>query len=850
MAVINRRKKPTQESTAKGDEPPIRKKRQNKSKQANNWLPILTILISAGLSAGVYFLQSDSNLTPFHKPGPNASSHFTSEQVDNRKWGTLRSGHYFGLKTLAERPLVFGLLWFDSKLTDRTVRIRHWCDQADGLTKYGWLRHDFHSFGTQEIVDDELSMTTSFLIDHLDEQNRLPDQRRPSRWRARVEIDFNAKIKQQIEQQEKRANSTRIRMSKEISLVPYFAVDASADDPDELWIAKEGHQVNGRSTVFEASGRTKVFPNGFRGRITVNSNDLLYSNALNSSIDPPLLQVKETLMASLALTGYPGQEANRNKYLIVLREPLKNDKHPAKANLALQQVIIKVPSTIEIEFEELPIGEPTESDRTDYSAVLNEKVQEFDAKFEQTFRLKEKGFVEEQISFARSALSNMLGSIGSFNGYSQVSLAEDRKLIKPEERKIHKYGPLKLLTSVPSRSFFPRGFLWDEGFHQLLISKYDRNLSETILSSWFRLMNRNGWIPREVILGSEAEARVPDEFVVQNVHVANPPTFFLAIDAILGDLSAYRTDQSKQQLSQLLHTLIVWYDWFNRTQSGAQPGSYRWRGRNAAVLRELNVKTLSSGLDDYPRASTPTDDEMHVDLFSWMTYAARVLARLSNHLKHSSYERFNGHFNWLSTRLDALHWSAEKQMYCDVGLHSGKVILKPVRTADDQRIEVRTELEPARFGCVNEFGYVSLFPFLLQLIEPNSPQLGVVLSKLRDPKLIWSDFGLRSLAQNSPYYNAKNTEHDPPYWRSAIWMNINYLALRSLDHYSKQAGPYREKAGTIYGELKANLIGNVFKQYKSKNYLFENYDDRTGQGKGCYPFTGWTALVVLMMADQ
>lgn len=36
------------------------------------------------------------------------------------------------------------------------------------------------------------------------------------------------------------------------------------------------------------------------------------------------------------------------------------------------------------------------------------------------------------------------------------------------------------------------------------------------------------------------------------------------------------------------------------------------------------------------------------------------------------------------------------------------------------------------------------------------------------------------------------------------------------------------------------------KVYEESGYLWENYDEIDGHGKGSHPFTGWTALLVLV----
>ncbi|XP_053336097.1 mannosyl-oligosaccharide glucosidase-like [Clarias gariepinus] len=747
-----------------------------------------------------------------------------------RFWGSYRPQVYFGMKTRSPRSVVTGLMWM-RQFSDN-VNLRHTCEQGDGLSSYGWLMHDGVNFGMQQIRETDFTLTTSFV--------KRMGGKHGGDWTWRI-----------TSRQHSTADHPPV-----ISLMFYVATDTQGSLHPHIEKTTRLSHVTGTSKELGKFKITFVKPTSG----DTATNKYASYNYLQTR-SPGLDQLTEIVKSSLSdKFVFSPSTAERKPYIAVdtyTPPPQQQNDNRIQSDFVVHQVTVQVPFQIEVLFESGSFH-----DRPNHlkGSVLSEEITRlklsYNEKFEETFGLQAKGFTPAQVRFAKAALSNMLGGMGYFFGQSVVqSMHNEHAELYPEGA---------LFTAVPSRSFSPWGFLWDEGFHQLLISKWDPQVTREAVAHWLDLINVDGWIPHEQILGDEALSKVPAEFVVQRTENANPPTFFLVLEEFLEQLEARpgapHFRETLTFLQRLYPRLQAWFEWYNTTQTGPLPNSYRWRGRDKDTNQFLNPKTSTSGLDDYPRASHPSEDERHVDLHCWMVLASRTMMSISRLLgePHQEYERT---YLALSDNnlLSELHWSEQHYAFCDYGNHTRAVSLQqeqvdvpPEGMKQEEPVMglVRSVRKPPKLQYVDALGYVSLFPFLLQILNPGCQKLKYILHDIRDPDHLWTPYGLRSLSRSDPMYMKRNTEHGAPYWRGAIWININYLALKALHHYSSIEGPYKEKAASLYQELRTNVINNMFKQYQETGYIWQHYSDSTGQGQGSHPFTGWSSLIVLIMAEE
>ncbi|KJR89943.1 mannosyl-oligosaccharide glucosidase [Sporothrix schenckii 1099-18] len=773
---------------------------------------------------------------------------------DSLLWGPYRPNLYFGVRPRIPKSLVSGLMWGRADTyTDLQNHVRYTCEQNEGMEGYGWDEYDTRRGGAQTIHDtfNNIDITTSFV--------KVPGGAHGGSWGARIKGVPRPKAPTDDHPDASVKTMVVFYLAQEEDGSAIRVADVSGRDWDELGFAGD--------VTFEGAssglGDYKVVVTKGTGAHPQSDHAYAAERDLEKTVVQSLTAPEEHLWQTKPLLFQRIKEAV--DHVIAAYDPnaapppwhvYQLGNQPGPGNLQFVQRMYEGAFEFDILFSSASAGKDLTSD--DVTREIRAASESFGAKFNKVFSLQAPFAADTYRAFAHSMFSNLIGGIGYFYGYGIADRSYAAAYEEEDEgfwedaaqaRAAHREtmdGPYELFTSIPSRPFFPRGFLWDEGFHLLPIADWDMDLTLDIVKSWFNLMDDDGWIAREQILGSEARSKVPAEFQIQYPHYANPPTLFFVVDRFVQKLRQAangtaghdaaagsssnlvdNTELGLEYLRALYPRLRRQYDWFRRTQFGdiksyersafSKREAYRWRGRTEAHV-------LTSGLDDYPRPQPPHPGELHVDLMAWMGMMTRSLLNIAEVLgtdaSTEEAQQLRAIQEAIARNLDDLHWSEDEGCYCDA-------------TVDDY--------EENKLVCHR--GYISLFPLLVGLLEPTNPKVGRLLDLLGDEDELFSPHGLRSLSKKSPLYGTAEN-----YWRSPVWININYLALVQLQALGQQAGPFRARAADLYNRLRRNIVDTVYASWKETGFAWEQYNPETGKGQRTQHFTGWTSLVVKIMA--
>ncbi|KAJ2761218.1 Processing alpha glucosidase I, partial [Coemansia nantahalensis] len=549
---------------------------------------------------------------------------------DVLRWGTYRPNLYFGTRPRVPQSLLSGLMWFGLDDQQNWQRIRHACEVGDNLSEYGYVRHNGRDFGEQTMRDEahgvEIRSTFVKPAGH-------------GSWAVRF------------------TGRTLADNAQGVSLAYYFGLEGNGTM--SMAVADGAVRISGRTPelgrfkiriVPAASNQSPPLPPGVAADASPAKRIAGVAVAVPGESVWKARDVFQERIISHAqarardiMRHSGGKGAANGRVLFALDSDGARRKG---RNLVFAQMLVHGEFAFDVIYDDLSAAAPIDVAAIDDAAAAHRAA--FDARFDAVFALRGKGYGDAEIAIARRALSSLIGGIGYFYGRGLVAAGPmpgpgDDANVPPAELS----APYALFATTPSRPFFPRGFLWDEGFHQLLLARWDADLSLDIVRSWFSTMDASGWIAREQILGDEARSKVPAEFQVQYPNFANPPTLLFAVRALAERTAANELSGLAEQLEQVYcerdvpdpatsQTLTLpriaelhrfssrLLDYFMATQAGARGRGYRWRGRTEG-------HTLTSGLDDYPRARPPSSGELHVDLFAWVTYMLAVDTELAAH---------------------------------------------------------------------------------------------------------------------------------------------------------------------------------------------------------------------------
>ena len=802
-------------------------------------------------------------------------------------WGTYKPNLYFSMKQKEKETPVFGLMWYglqnnlqkknNPPKVDIDTLLRHECTKNNNI-KYYWPYHNGIDYAN-EIIND-IDNNISLNIKNVKTFYSIKEQS----W---ITIISGKKIQ-------------KVKKSGNLGLILYFSLEEFSLDKKVIFNPQKLSETNYKLIETRLGNEIEKF----EVEVIEGKNDLKYSGFQKYRKGYQYnWRVKQFILDDLKKV----QEdfvSKKKQYSYIPFDELAKTKQP---NIVAIQLVFSMDEIQNDEFEIIVrysnnLSKEKET-KENLNKLINQRTNEFNKKFNELFKLKNiekfknnnKYILDESNSeslqqMSKEALSNILGGIGYYFGN-----------IKESDNGDDTQSEKGLFTASPCRSYFARGFLWDEGFHQLIISKWDIELSLDMVNTWLDTMDKEGWIPREQIRGNEAENQVPSEFINQDRLIANPPTLLFPIKIFINNYKFFKDSNDKNYgLKELLikfyKKLKLWLNWFENTQRSPM---FKKKGDKYKYIYQWNKRDGShnfpSGFDDLPRGMTPNDEENHLDLNIWLLELEKTLHLLSTFFDKENINFYEKNILERKKNIKDKLFSKELNMYSDylgpqfkrisINKYPRKVF--PYLWRNDNQcgenvknpIGTKAECNPySDSPCCSEFGwcgstsnhcncekcsrslkleerreyknkentynphigYINLFPLFFG--DFGKEELGDLFKYLNDKNEFMSDYGIRSLVKNDLLYHTGDD-----YWRGKIWIQINYLTLSGLYKYYKEKDKEAEK---IYDKVRSGTIKAIYNSWVKTHTFYENYDDISGKGVMNNPFNGWTSTILLIISEN
>lgn len=382
---------------------------------------------------------------------------------------------------------------------------------------------------------------------------------------------------------------------------------------------------------------------------------------------------------------------------------------------------------------------------------------------------------------------------------------------------------------APARREYTYQWLWDTGFHAIVLSHFDTELAKSEIKTFLLGQWEDGFLPHVIFWGNKkilphwAYIESKRSFRPHTTAITQPPILAIGVESIYGK------DPDKEFLKEVLPKLAHHHRWLVTNRDEDADRLIAIISPNESGMDELPVFQYVAGFlgedavrlhwayrkgdlrnyyHNYDNKIILKEDYFNVEelLFNCVfAEASRSLSRLFDEIGNKEEASY---FEMMAAKTEesiiGKCWDEEDEIFYSLYSHAEK---------------------PARVKTI-----ASLLPLFLDGLR--GQKLTTLIEKhLLNENEFWTPYPVPTVARNEPHYHPKETPRHKIklLWRGPTWINTNWFIVKGLRKHG-----YHKIADQIVDKMCEMVDKHGFREY---------YNPETGQGYRRENF-GWSTLLL------